>query len=97
MYPPVTISCLNDGMPSEHPQVDESDRLITELRLAILPPPRERAMIRRDAGATLRDIARPLEVSPYTVLRWERGEIEPKRSNAIRYGALLERLREVGR
>jgi len=84
-------------MPSENAEIDPAEKLIGELRLAELPVPGERAKIRRRAGASLRDVALPLEVSPFTVLRWERGEVEPKRRNAIRYRALLDKLRDVAR
>jgi len=84
-------------MTSENAEIDQNERLIAELRLAVLPAPRERAKIRRHAGASLRDVAAPLDVSPFTVLRWERGDVEPKRRNAIRYRVLLDKLRDVGR
>ena len=50
--------------------------------------------IRVAAGLSLREIAADLNVSPSTVLRWERGERRPRAQAAARYGHLLEALME---
>ncbi len=44
------------------------------------------------AGVSLRDVAVALDVNPMTVLRWERGDVEPRRDSAIRYRQLLDRI-----
>ncbi|WP_130445344.1 helix-turn-helix transcriptional regulator [Kribbella rubisoli] len=69
--------------------------LVERLRAARLPAPASRKSIREEAGATLRDIADELAVSPVTVLRWEQGKSEPRLEHAIRYRRLLDELREI--
>jgi DNA-binding transcriptional regulator YiaG len=71
------------------------DRLLADLRASRLPPSGRRRRIRQEAGASLRDIARALGVSPMTVLRWEEG-VQPKRAHAIAYRQLLDALEEGG-
>jgi transcriptional regulator with XRE-family HTH domain len=66
--------------------------LVEQLAAAQLPPPGMRKSIRETAGASLRDIGSELGVTPMTVLRWERGEAEPRRDRAIAYRALLDAL-----
>jgi DNA-binding XRE family transcriptional regulator len=56
---------------------------------AKLPPPAERARIRRESGATLRDVAAELGVSPMTVARWEAGTVHPRLDQAAAYARLL--------
>lgn len=56
---------------------------------AKLPPPEERARIRREAGASLRDFATELGVSSMTVGRWESGQIRPHLDQAAAYARLL--------
>jgi transcriptional regulator with XRE-family HTH domain len=68
--------------------------LIDDLRAAQLPPPGERRRIRQAAGATLKEFADELGVSPMAVLRWERGDAEPRRSRAAAYRRLLDTLRD---
>ena len=48
--------------------------------------------IRIAAGLSLREVAAELDVSPSTVLRWERAERVPRASAAERYGHLLDDL-----
>lgn len=56
---------------------------------AKLPPPAERARIRRESGASLRDFGRELGVSPMTVGRWEAGQVRPRLDQAAAYARLL--------
>lgn len=56
---------------------------------AKLPPPAERVRIRRQSGASLRDFARELGVSPVTVGRWESGQFRPRLDQAVAYARLL--------
>ena len=48
--------------------------------------------IRIAAGLSLREVGDALDVSPSTILRWERGERTPRAAGAERYGLLLEDL-----
>ena len=59
------------------------------VRAAKLPPPDERARIRREAGVSLRDLAGELGVSPMTVGRWETGQARPRLDQAAAYARLL--------
>jgi len=54
-----------------------------------------RRTIRVSAGVTLNEVASEIGVTSMTVLRWERGETEPRRDRAIAYRELLEGLRGV--
>jgi len=49
-------------------------------------------LIRKQAGLSLGEVARVLDCSPSTVLRWERCEDAPSGHRAVRYAELLERL-----
>lgn len=69
--------------------------LIDRVTAGQLPPPGMRRSIRKKARATLRDFAAELNVGPMTVLRWERGETEPRLGHAIAYRRLLDGLRDV--
>jgi DNA-binding XRE family transcriptional regulator len=69
--------------------------LVERVRAAQLPPPVERQRIRRAARASLSAVAAELGVSPMTVLRWERGESDPRLDHAAAYGALLASLRDA--
>lgn len=66
-----------------------AQELAERVRASKLPPPEERARIRRKSRATLGDFAKVLQVSPMTVARWERGEIEPRLDHAVAYARLL--------
>jgi transcriptional regulator with XRE-family HTH domain len=67
--------------------------LLETVRAAQLPAPAMRRMIRTAAGVTLNEVAAEIGVTPMTVLRWERGETEPRRDRAIAYRQLLDGLR----
>ncbi len=69
--------------------------LVDDLQAAKLPAPAQRRGIRIGAGATLRDIAEELRVTPMTILRWERGDADPRRAHAIAYRRLLDMLRST--
>lgn len=69
--------------------------LAGEVQAAQLPSPAERRRIRRDSGLPLRRCAVAIDVDPMTLLRWERGQSEPRHENAIKYRQLLDTLRSV--
>jgi DNA-binding XRE family transcriptional regulator len=71
--------------------------LAERLAAGRLPLSATRRTIRIDSGATLRDVATELHVSPMTVLRWEQGKTEPRLDHAIAYRALLDQLLQVSR
>lgn len=71
------------------------DDLVAELRQAQLPPPQRRRAIRERAGVSGREGARVVGVSAMTFLRWESGQIEPRRANAIRYREFLDALQDL--
>jgi len=52
----------------------------------------EARRLRLRARLSLGDIARSIGVERTTVLRWERGERQPRGSAALEYGDLLDRL-----
>lgn len=58
-----------------------------------LPLADERRQIRLDAGASLRDVAREIGVSPTSVIRWERGSSPGIHTSA--YARLLDELRHL--
>jgi len=62
-----------------------------------LPIPEVRRALRRGAGVTLADIARPCRVTVATVSRWERGLRSPRGEALERYVNALDELREVAR
>ena len=73
--------------------------LAEQVRAAMLPSPARRRTIRKLAGVTLTEIAQEVErltgepaVSAVSVLRWERGDSEPRRDRAIAYKQLLDDL-----
>lgn len=68
---------------------DARPPLPQRVRSAKLPPPAERARIRREAGASLRDFGTELGVSPMTVGRWESGVVHPRLDQAAAYARLL--------
>jgi predicted transcriptional regulator len=74
--------------------VADGGTLAERLAASRLPTPAVRRSIRTAAGASLRDIASELGVTPMTVARWETGS-EPRLSHAIAYRRLLDQLREI--
>lgn len=62
---------------------------------AKLPPPEERARIRKESGVSLRDLAKELGVSPMTVGRWESGQVRPRLDQAAAYARLLAAVAEA--
>ena len=48
--------------------------------------------IRKGAGLSLSEVAKPVDVSPTTIFRWETGERTPRGEPALRYLELLEGL-----
>jgi transcriptional regulator with XRE-family HTH domain len=58
-----------------------------------LPPAAERKRIRLEAGASLRDVARELDTSATSVIRWEQGASPGAKTAA--YARLLEELQRV--
>jgi DNA-binding XRE family transcriptional regulator len=76
------------------PAVADGNTLAERLAASRLPTPLQRRNIRIAAGASLRDVARELDVTPMTVARWEAGS-EPRLAHAIAYRRLLDQLREV--
>jgi transcriptional regulator with XRE-family HTH domain len=69
--------------------------LAQQVREARLPEPALRRLIRKAAAVSLAEVAGELGVTSVTVLRWERGDSEPRRDRAIAYRRLLEELREA--
>ena len=59
----------------------------------VLPLAAERRQIRLDAGASLRDVAREIGVSPTSVIRWERGSSPGVHTAA--YARLLGELKRI--
>lgn len=57
-----------------------------------LPTPARRRQIRRAAGVSRLRLANALGVSDVTVLRWERGTVDPSRTHIAAYVDLLEQL-----
>lgn len=72
-----------------------AEQLARRIRAAKLPPPAERARIRREARITLREFAQVLGVTTTTVYRWELGVTEPKNAHAIAYADLLAKIKEA--
>jgi predicted transcriptional regulator len=81
-------------MPSE---VAKFDGLLSQVRAAQLPTPRERRRIRENAGVSIREAAEAVGVAAMSFWRWETGEVQPTRANAISYRRLLDALEEVSR
>lgn len=63
---------------------------------AKLPPPEERARIRRASGSSLQDFAVELGVSSMTVGRWESGQVRPRLDQAAAYARLLREVAAAG-
>ncbi len=71
--------------------------LADRVRAGRLPEPDRRRAIREEAGVTIREMARALDVDSNTVHRWERGRTIPNRRNAAAYRRLLDALEEAVR
>jgi DNA-binding XRE family transcriptional regulator len=71
------------------------DQLVTRIRDSRLPSPTSRRQTREAAEVTIREAAKELDVAPMTFLRWERGEVQPRRANAIIYRQFLDALSEA--
>jgi DNA-binding transcriptional regulator YiaG len=72
-----------------------AEQLARRIRAAKLPPPAERARIRREARITLREFAQVLGVTTTTVYRWEIGDADPKTDHAVAYADLLNKVRQA--
>lgn len=68
---------------------EERPPLPQRVSAAKLPPPAERALIRAASGASLRDFAQELGVSPMTMGRWEAGRVRLQLDQAAAYARLL--------
>jgi predicted transcriptional regulator len=74
---------------------DALDELVAEVRSSKLPAPAQRRRKRERAGVSIRRAAAVNGVAPMTFLRWERGKVQPRRSNAVRYRRFLDALDEA--
>jgi transcriptional regulator with XRE-family HTH domain len=72
--------------------VDGILRLANEVRAAKLPSPATARRIREEAGVSIRDAAKALDVDPITVIRWEHSRTKPRREHARRWRELLDAL-----
>jgi transcriptional regulator with XRE-family HTH domain len=61
----------------------------------VLPAPEERRRIRKDAGATLEEVAEVVGVTRQTVILWENGSRSPSGERLTRYMDLLRVLQEA--
>ncbi|MFJ9522457.1 helix-turn-helix domain-containing protein [Kitasatospora sp. NPDC101801] len=59
-----------------------------------LPPPTERARLRRAARLTQQQIADALRVKRETIWTWEKGRVEPRTPQREAYARLLQGLAE---
>ena len=48
--------------------------------------------IRKQAGLSLRQVAKEIRVSAPSVLNWENGRVQPKSPGGLRWAALMRRL-----
>jgi predicted transcriptional regulator len=78
-------------------EVAQFDGLLSQVRAAQLPSPRERRRIRETAGVSIREAAEAVGVTAMSFWSWESGEVQPTRANAITYRRLLDALEEVWR
>jgi len=69
--------------------------LVAQVRESRLPSPTVCRQVREENGVSIREAAEALEVSPLTYIRWERGEVKPRRKHAIQYRRFLDALRAV--
>jgi DNA-binding XRE family transcriptional regulator len=54
-----------------------------------------RRQTREGAEVTIREAAGALGVSTVTYMRWERGDVQPRRTHAIQYRQFLDAMREA--
>jgi DNA-binding transcriptional regulator YiaG len=66
--------------------------IITDPNRTDLPAPEVRRRVRREAGLTLVEVGRILNVNPSTASRWERGTMPPEGASRLVYAALLRAL-----
>ena len=69
--------------------------LVESLKAGQLPSPSLRRAIRLSAGVSLREVGEELGVTAMTILRWERGDADPRRDRAIAYRLLLDALQDA--
>ncbi|MCW2870682.1 helix-turn-helix domain-containing protein, partial [Actinacidiphila oryziradicis] len=62
---------------------------------SLLPPPAERARLRKAHGLSQDQVAQALEVRRPTVVSWESGKTEPRPPQREAYARLLEKLAEL--
>ena len=55
----------------------------------------EAQAIRERNHLTISEVAREIEVSPSSVMRWEKGERSPRGDSAIRFAELMHKLDKV--
>ncbi|MGI8406961.1 MAG: helix-turn-helix domain-containing protein [Actinomycetota bacterium] len=70
----------------------EADELTRLVRVRSLTRSGAAKSIRVAAGLSLREVAQSIEVSPATILRWERRDRVPQGDRALRYLSVLEGL-----
>lgn len=71
------------------------DRLVAEGKVrASLPPPPERALLRMKHGLLPGEVAEACGVTRTAVVRWERGDREPRGHARTIYAAILRRLEQ---
>jgi DNA-binding transcriptional regulator YiaG len=68
---------------------DEPLRGLPTTPVAPLPPPGERAALRRRFGVTQERLANSLRISRKTLWTWERGTAEPTGAKRDEYAAIL--------
>jgi DNA-binding XRE family transcriptional regulator len=78
--------------PADLPRTHDPVALVRVRRLASSGVAKKR---REDAGLSIADIAEAIGVSATTVFRWENSLRRPTGEAALRYGRLLDELREV--
>jgi DNA-binding transcriptional regulator YiaG len=68
---------------------NEALRGLPAIPVPALPPPSERAGIRKQYGVTQAQLAEVLRVSRKTIYTWESGTAEPTGANRDQYAAIL--------
>jgi len=75
--------------------MENLDDLIRRDPVPELPPPNERARLRRKFGITQKHLAESLKISRQTVITWEAGTKEPTGENREAYAAVLNAWKET--